>query len=270
MYRARNLYIDTLSVHKKKGGGTVELNSDFDKLNINELQNRNIGPDANYDLGNIYSNHLFLLSLKSQSIFLENNHKTILRVFSFKNPQDFFYNLYFDLKKLYFENNCQPILFLGGDVIFRKPAYFNDNGLFEMFNYADAKKDFTSRVKIDSNFKINTHFEHYFNADIRLFGSNLDEQVFKIGDHWAGNWQNYWEYEQDLYNAMYRHYWESDKKFTLQKSDLAYQLPIDEIENKVKLKLWNAIDFDDAKVVHLHSSRNAKKAFEFAFDLLRL
>ena len=268
MYRARNLYIDTLSVHK--GGGTVALNSDFDKLNFNELQNRNIGPDANYDLGNIYSNHLFLLSLKSQSIFLENNHKTILRVFSYKNPQDFFYNLYFDLKKLYFENNCQPILFLGGDVIFRKPAYYNDNHLFEMINYADAKKDFTSRVKIDSNFKVNTNFEHYFNADIRLFGSNLDEQVFKIGDHWAGNWQNYWEYEQDLYNAMYRYYWESDKKFTLQKSDLAYQLPIDEIENKVKLKLWNAIDFDDAKVVHLHSSRNAKKAYEFAFDLLRL
>ena len=109
-------------------------------------------------------------------------------------------------------------------------------------------------------------FNHYLNADIRYYSHDMDERLWGIGDSWANNWvSNIWEYEQDLYNAMVRSQGENKIQIA---PEYAYQAPVDRFDDHEFLYLWNRLPLESAKLLHLHSSRDPKKALEIGKKLV--
>jgi hypothetical protein len=102
-------------------------------------------------------------------------------------------------------------------------------------------------------------FDTYFNADVRYFPHTMSERSWQIGFEWANNWEDYWEYEQDLYNAMAEPGGGFDDRW-------GWQMPSSEpmaVNND-----WNDNPIDEAFLVHLHSTRDTAFSIETAKQLL--
>lgn len=217
---------------------------------------------------------LFLLSLFSASKNLRACDRTELKINTSESKiQDYFKEIYFTTRELWHKYAPVNILFTGGDVVFVKPIDFTEVNGFQMFNFAQEVQKFDSRVSkqkfSDDRLNISKRtnsFETYFNADVRYFSHNMNPNLWEIGDFWAENWEyDIWEFEQDMYNAMLR---EQNDNEIIVDPKFAYQLPVNQIDQKELLKQWNKIDLEEASVVHLHSTRNPDLALQVAKKLV--
>lgn len=212
---------------------------------------------------------LFLLSVYSCEKYLTDPNNINLKVYmDVDNFQDYFKSKYDYLRNFCLKNNNSGTLVLGGDVIFRDFANFSNFDGMKMFNFASINKKHTSRagdrphVNGGSSF-----FDYYMNADVMYFAPNTNLSIWEVGDSWRNNWiEGMWEYEQDMYNAMYR--FQNGSTIPQVYPEYAYQLPVNELTATHKLRSWNNINITDAKVIHLHSSRNIELSLEVAHKIL--
>jgi hypothetical protein len=214
------------------------------------------------------SEMLWLLSLYSAELFLPQTFSTRVKIIpKLADIQDYFQRVYWEIRKIWHDEQPANILFTGADVIFIKPIDFSKFSGFQMFNYASPSHSHKSRVGDRGSIKGGSDFFHnYFNADVRYYSHDMEESLWSIGDSWAKNWvKGIWEYEQDLWNAMLRSQ-ESEK--TQITPEFAYQAPVNVFENQKYLFDWNRLSIEDAKLVHFHSSRSPRKALELASNLI--
>lgn len=212
------------------------------------------------------SDKLWMLSLLSARINIKNVDQTILEISNSSNVQENFQKTYTFIRKYWHDNYPVNILFLGGDVIARQELIFPDSNFFQMYNFANITKDHESRSGDRNIIGGDKYFSIYCNADVRYYSHKMTEEVWNVGDAWFQNWETYWEYEQDLYNAMMRS--QNLEENQIISPHLAYQLPANEVKDVNKLKAWNNIDLDEADLVHLHSTRGSDKALKIARSML--
>jgi hypothetical protein len=177
--------------------------------------------------------------------------------------QEYFRKVYNYTRDLWFKEFPVNILFTGSDVIFKNEVNLTGTSGFQMFNYAKITKDHVSRVGSRDNVTGGSSvFSRYLNCDVRFFSHDMDKSLWEIGDSWANNWiPDIWEYEQDLYNAMLRG---QERSLIQIRPEIAYQAPADQYTDKSFLLDWNRMDFENSKIVHLHSTRSPDKALEIA------
>jgi hypothetical protein len=214
------------------------------------------------------SEMLFLLSLYSAELFLPKSFSTQVKIIpDISDIQDYFYRVYWAIRKIWHDEYPANVLFTGADVIFISPVDFSKITGFQMFNYAQPAPSHRSRVGHREGVLGGSEvFDHYFNCDVRYYSHDMKESLWEIGDSWAKNWvKGIWEYEQDLWNAMIR---AQELRDTQIIPEFAYQAPVDFFEDEKYLFNWNRLSINDAKLVHLHSSRSPKKAFELANNLI--
>ena len=123
-----------------------------------------------------------------------------------------------------------------------------------MFNYTDPKSS------VEPN-HYNIQHKHFFNADVRYYPQTMAQDIWDIGLEMAENWDfDCWNTEQFILNEML---WRQPNRTLDNTVDptLAYQGHMlfthtthRQLEESNK---WNNCEFDDAKIVHLHGSRNA-------------
>lgn len=216
---------------------------------------------------------LWLLSLYSAEIYLPRTVVTRVKIIpNFSNIQEYFQETYWQIRKIWYDEYPANVLFTGQDVVFLKPVDFSHFSGLQMFNYAHPKRLHNSngnssrvgeRPDVVGGSEI---FNHYLNADIRYYSHDMDERLWSIGDSWANNWvKGIWEYEQDLYNAMLRSHGE-DK--ILIAPEYAYQAPASRFDDYEFLYSWNQVPPESAKLVHLHSSHDPKRAIEIGKKLV--
>jgi hypothetical protein len=224
----------------------------------------------------LYQNSLFLLSCATVEKYCTSRKTTIIKIHDESNFQSLFKRNYSYIRETFQKNQPANLLYIGGDVIAIRDFEFppTDKLPFQMFNYAKFPEKYHNSRAGERNFHGGgCFFEHYLNAEIRLYGHNIPEDVWKIGDNWFDNWVNYWEYEQDLWNAMFRAILEREGNIVNNSSFLpnpsfSFQMPINEIKDQRKIQDWNGISISSAKLVHLHSSRGVKNAVDFVIENL--
>ena len=133
------------------------------------------------------------------------------------------------------------ILYCGPDTFCRKPlSIFGKFDNFCMFNYTDPRSAFG--------------FKHFFNADVRYYPHNMEQDIWDLGLRMAEQWDlSVWNTEQIILNKML---WEQTIKFKdVYRPDIAWQGIWDKKGN-------GNIDLEDAKIVHFHATRNVKRAID--------
>jgi hypothetical protein len=261
-----------------KPANTFLLNVIFKKNRINSalsLTDAEINSEYE-DTDAAYQSVLFLLSCASVEKHCLSPNRTFLKTHDTNSFQTLFKRNYEYIRETYHRNQPANLLYIGGDVIavndFEFPSTKIQN--FQMFNYANFPEKFHISRAGDREFEGGqAYFEHYLNAEVRLYGHNMSENIWKIGDSWFDNWINYWEYDQDLWNAMFRAELHKNSLTTLTdefipNTAFGYQLPINETQDQLRITNWNRIPISSAKLVHLHSSRGVKNTVKFVQEKL--
>lgn len=231
----------------------------LDKANFISYKSKTIGSSELLFLLSIYSCEKFLIDANSVNLKIE---------IDADNFQEYFKKKYDYLRDFCLTNSSTGTLVLGGDVIFRSYSSFENFSQMNMFNFASIKNNHVSRVGDRLNVKGGgSKFEYYMNADVMYFAPNTNASIWEVGDSWRNNWvEGIWEYEQDMYNAMFRFQNGSTKPEVY--SQYAYQLPVNELSELSKLFKWNNIEINDAKLIHLHSSRDLELSLKVASKIL--
>jgi hypothetical protein len=138
---------------------------------------------------------------------------------------------------------------------------------FRMFNYTDPKSS-------EEPNHYNVQHKHFFNADVRYYPSTMSQDIWDMGLEMAENWDfNSWNTEQFILNKML---WEQDGRRIENTLDpkMAYQghmLYLEDWEGtKEYSNQWNGCYLADARIVHLHGSRNAPKKLALMQELEKL
>lgn len=208
------------------------------------------------DEGNLYElyKEMYRLSRASFSHFLQGPYEEIV----YQDPLDFVTQssklAWQRIYELWHKEKCN-ILACGPDVQVVKPfKIFNTFKEFRMFNWTDPK----TYTEPNGTFALSA----YFNGDMLYLPHNMDPAVWDIflefnKTIWTDdtNIQNY-GLDQILSNLMFwsqNMYWEDAHR-----PDLFYQaqwLPWGSVQDS---DAWNEGKFSDAKVIHWHSSRDAR------------
>jgi hypothetical protein len=159
------------------------------------------------------------------------------------------------------------ILYVDLDVMFLKPVnIFNQFDYFAMFNRTDPPS-------VNDTF-YNLRFDPYFNCGIRYYPHNLAQSVWDTGiAYFKHNYnKDRWDSEQLIYNAMMWSQTKTENNAEIMRTleeylhpELAYQL-IASVEHSNK---FNEINFEHAKIMHLHGSRNNKNRSQIMKELWR-
>lgn len=212
------------------------------------------------DEGDLYSQYMDMhdISLETFKKHLAGDWEFVFFNKEVDNIQQVFKDHFFELYKLWQAGH--NILYCGPDNFVTQPIeVFGKYEDFMMFNYTDPKSS------IEPN-HYNIQHEHFFNADVRYFPQSMDQEIWNIGLEMAENWDfDCWNTEQFILNHML---WQQPNR-TLENTldpTMAYQghmlYPMTthrQLENSNK---WNNCEFKDAKIVHLHGSRNAPEKLQ--------
>lgn len=140
------------------------------------------------------------------------------------------------------------VLYCDLDVVFTKPVeYFGKFDHFCMFNYTEPKQTHDDHYDLS--------FHNFFNCGVRYYPQSMDHDIWDVGFEMLDNWNpNRWDSEQIIYNAMM---WKQDIEPDEQiRPEYAYQLLHSPIEHPVN-KSFNRIGIEQARCVHVHSSRGS-------------
>ena len=212
------------------------------------------------DEGDLYSQYMDMhdISLETFKKHLAGDWEFVFFNKEVDNIQQVFKDHFFELYELWKAGH--NILYCGPDNFVTQPIeVFGKYKDFMMFNYTDPKSS------IEPN-HYNIQHKHFFNADVRYFPQSMDQEIWNIGLEMAENWDfDCWNTEQFILNHML---WQQPNR-TLENTldpTMAYQghqlYPMTthrQLENSNK---WNNCEFKDAKIVHLHGSRNAPEKLQ--------
>ena len=140
----------------------------------------------------------------------------------------------------------------------KKPTeIFNKFDTFRMFNYGCDLGLYSFSGSI-----YNVHFEHFCNADVRYYPSQMNNEVWDIGFEMLKTFDyNEWNTEQIIWNQML---WSQNIPVEdVIIPELAYQaiyVPGGDIELMNKS---NNCNFDDAHILHFHASRGIQSKLEY-------
>lgn len=155
--------------------------------------------------------------------------------------RDAFREHFFEIYELWLTHDTN-ILYIDLDVVIQQPTeIFGLFDKFTMFNYTDPRSNY--------------NHDHYFNCGVRYYPKDMDHSVWDIGLKQFENMdKSTWDEEQRIYNDMM---WsQSDNINYFLHPEFAYQRLS---ENTFSNNVWNGFDIEDAKIVHVHGSRGAKR-----------
>ena len=207
------------------------------------------------------------ISLRSFEKHLQGDWEFIFFNKEVENIQEVFKDHFFEIYDIWKQGDTN-ILYCGPDNIMMKPTeFFGKYDDFMMFNYTDPKSS------VEPN-HYNIQHQHFFNADVRYYPSTMSQDIWDMGLEMAENWDfNSWNTEQFILNKML---WDQPNRSLLNTIDptIAYQghqLFIEDWEQrKAYSNDWNGCDIKDARIIHLHGSRNAPRKFSLMEQLEKL
>jgi hypothetical protein len=161
--------------------------------------------------------------------------------------------------KLWHSEPCN-ILAVGPDVQLVKPTkIFGEFDEFRMFNWTDPKEYY------DVN-PWGLSLPNYFNGDFKYYPHTMSEDVWDLGLKMTENWvedntTQTWGYEQLIENAMF---WKQGISFEkAHRPDLFYQAQwLPSWATVEQQDAWNNFKYEDASVIHWHSSRHSPTKLE--------
>jgi len=134
-------------------------------------------------------------------------------------------------------------LYLDSDTLVVKPVeMFGRFPEYRLFNWSTPSQT--------------PEFEHYFNAAVRYHPHTMSEEVWKIGDDMAQNWDlSIWDQEQIIFNKMF---WSQGLSFEdAHHPELNWQAPtglkLPELAEHAKI---NAFPITHARIIHYHGTRS--------------
>lgn len=207
--------------------------------------------------GDIYETYseMYRLSRSSLYHFLEGDWEELVWTEDIDNIGQAMKLNWTNVYNLWHREPCN-ILALGPDVQLVKPLkIFGEFEEFRMFNWTDPKS-YSGNDKWGIN-----ELPNYFNGDFKYYPHTMSEEVWELGRKMAETWEGNdttpetWGNEQLIENVMF---WSQGLTFEqAHKPELFYQahaLPWVDIE---EMNAWNNCDYQDAKVLHWHSSRHS-------------
>ena len=96
--------------------------------------------------------------------------------------------------------------------------------------------------------------EPWFVTNVKYFPASMDKNLWMIGEEIVKDWVDTWAYECLVYNYMF-HCQGIENMQSHHMPWYSYQAP-------VRGSYPNTIKFKEAKIIHLHSTRGAKKTIE--------
>jgi hypothetical protein len=213
------------------------------------------------DEGNIYETYkqMCLHSLSSARHFLEGEWEYVLfdeEIESINNAMPLNNDRVYEL---WHKEPCN-ILWVGPDVQFVKPTkLFGEFNEFRLFNWTDPKSWHEPN-------QYNKSFDNLFNNDLQYYPHDMNSQLWEMEREMRGAWDNSdgmssYNNQQIIHNTMF---WSQGLEWKdAHRPDLFYQaqwIPLwASIEQQDE---WNQCKYQDAHVVHWHSSRHSPTKLE--------
>lgn len=212
------------------------------------------------DEGDIYETYrqMCIHSLSSAKKFLEGDWEYILFDddvdhinFAMPRNNDLIYDLWH-------KEPCN-ILWVGPDVQFVKPTkIFDEFNEFRLFNWTDPKS-------WNEPNQYNKSFDNLFNNDLQYYPHNMNSDMWTLERGMRAEWDNSdgmssYNNQQIIHNTMF---WSQALSWEeAHRPELFYQaqwLPWHPVETQDE---WNTCKYQDAQVVHWHSSRHSPTKLE--------
>jgi len=229
--------------------------------------NKNLGADNTFKLYEAMSE----IVQHSAETFIQEDFETVVFEDEVTSYQEIFHKNFENVYETWQEEGPNNILFLDCDTLVVAPVkVFGEFDRFQLFNYTDPK----TLSGDDANNKYGLKHEHYLNAGCRYYPDTMTKEVWDLGWSYASDWDyDIWGTEQIIFNEMM---YSQDRDYkTWLRPDMNYQamnLPFNNIDNKQifdYLNNWNGIDFNDAKILHLHGTRGAGNTVLLQWELWR-
>lgn len=192
------------------------------------------------------------VSVKSYRAFLQGDWELKFITGEVEQINQAFERTFWAIHDLWHSEPCN-ILYTDPDTIAVKPVkIFGQYQQFLMFNHTDPKQFIRPNP-------YNRSYPNFFNAGVRYFPATMDEKIWQLGTSMASNWNHAtYDTEQIILNAML---W--DQGIGLEQAlqpTVAWQLFHSNLDFGQQ---WNGCSINDAKILHLHSSRNANDRLAF-------
>lgn len=229
--------------------------------------NKNLGADNTFKLYEAMSE----IVQHSAETFIQEDFETVVFEDEVTSYQEIFHKNFENVYETWLEEGPNNILFLDCDTLVVAPVkVFGEFDRFQLFNYTDPK----TLSGDDANNKYGLKHEHYLNAGCRYYPDTMTKEVWDLGWSYASDWDyDIWGTEQIIFNEMM---YSQDRDYkTWLRPDMNYQamnLPFNNIDNKQifeYLNNWNGIEFNDAKILHLHGTRGAGNTVLLQWELWR-
>jgi hypothetical protein len=202
----------------------------------------------------LFANYMAMheISVASYNKFLQGDWELKFITGQVGQINEAFERTFWAIHDLWHSEPCN-ILYTDPDTIAIKPVEFWDRySDFRMFNYTDPRQ-YTGANPYGRQ------FANFFNAGVRYFPSTMNSEVWGIGSSMAKSWDtSTYDTEQIILNAML---W--DQGITLEQAlepAQAWQLFHPDVNFG---NAWNGCSINDARILHLHSSRGAVDRLSF-------
>lgn len=212
------------------------------------------------DEGDIYETYrqMCIHSLSSAKKFLEGDWEYILFDEEIESINDAMPLNNDRVYELWHREPCN-ILWVGPDVQFVKPTkIFDEFNEFRLFNWTDPKS-------WNEPNQYNKSFDNLFNNDLQYYPHNMNTNLWTLERGMRTEWDNgdgmgSYNNQQIIHNTMF---WSQALPWEeAHRPELFYQaqwLPWHPVETQDE---WNACKYQDAQVVHWHSSRHSPTKLE--------
>lgn len=171
-----------------------------------------------------------------------------------------FEQTFWEIYELWHREPCN-ILYTDIDTVAINPVDPWDIKYCQLFNYTNTRGSFNEPNKH------NLKFDNFFNAGVRYFPSTMSEETWAVGAELAKNWDHaQYNSEQIVLNQMM---WSQGVTVNqVLRSDLAYQAHLLPEKTVSEQDQWNGCRLQDAKIVHIHSSRNSSVGLKLMQQLV--